>query len=414
MEPPPPVIPPRGQGRSNARAMDSLAWDEDQTWCSEPVDLTGMHERPGDSYLDTVRLIYGDSGELFAMQAADVGQSEGYRQAVAVTDVLPRSTATGLESERKIHASVGGTRTSDALSLRFLTALEPLRYDRGRSRFNIRIEDGEIVVGGTIEYVRGWLHYVILLGDHVPLLTGGRIRQRLNGSLNYRYCKKDEQAGAHGLVFWDGDAWVPVPDMWSSPLGTKLHGCAVWREGGQVHTQYGQRDWPDAVPEWSPAMLADKDRRLATFKRVIEDNWTGKVQLKRGDCLSNDPRCCRHPIRCEVNFVEVDALAPDGIVLAENDTRANASAWSISGTRLTAIHEFGHHLGNPDEYPGAGSVDVLVMGDGAVFGIDEESIMGGGREIRRRHYKFIAEALDELVRERLDKDFTYTIVDALP
>ncbi len=97
----------------------------------------------------------------------------------------------------------------------------------------------------------------------------------------------------------------------------------------------------------------------------------------------------------------------------EHFARANAKAWPLGADDDTAIHEFGHHLGNPDEYPGASSVNIFVNGDGAALGIDEASLMGEGDTARRRHLDTVAEALARLVEQELGKSYTYTPVEPL-
>jgi hypothetical protein len=114
-----------------------------------------------------------------------------------------------------------------------------------------------------------------------------------------------------------------------------------------------------------------------------------------------------------VSFAEIEKKLEHGIVITENDARANSENWPLHMTPQTTIHEFGHHLGNPDEYEGAGSVDIFVNGDGAKMGIDKLSIMGKGMTARRRHLKHVSEALTNLIQERLGKSYTFTVVDKL-
>jgi hypothetical protein len=79
------------------------------------------------------------------------------------------------------------------------------------------------------------------------------------------------------------------------------------------------------------------------------------------------------------------------------------------------IHEFGHHLGNPDEYTGAATVDPSVNTDGAKAGIDKKSIMGGeGMEVRRRHMTPICEALSKAVLDATGQKYSYTAVPVVP
>jgi hypothetical protein len=300
------------------------------------------------------------------------------------------------------------------LRLRFICNLPAVRYEHGLAHFDISIVDHEVVVGGTIPYTRGWMHYIIALGDTVPSDTDGLIGGNIDHSEDWRYCKEvygdsDEPT----LVYWNGAEWTPVPSTWKDPIGTKLSGMGVWNENGVVKHQYGKREWPDPVPEWSDEALAQKQLSLADVSDMLGYWWTYQFDLKRDGCLSTDVDCCRFRVKCTVNFAESSIKRKGGIILCENDTRANSDAWSYDSGSQTWAHEFGHHLGNPDEYLGAGTVDPSVNGDGATAGIDELSIMGEGDIVRRRHYKYICSALSKLVSKHLGKKYTYSVVDCI-
>jgi hypothetical protein len=286
-----------------------------------------------------------------------------------------------------------------------------VRYDAGYARFKVWMKGGRVVVGGEIEYTLGWMYYVIDLGDTVPSDTKGRIGGKFKGHLNWWYCKKHiGSKGAEELVYWNEEAWVAVPKTWESDLGTKLSGVAVWRENDVVKTQHGTRGWPDTLIDWTPAKRATVPARLLEMENDIILEWTQIFDVKRHGCLSIDPQCCRHPVDCDVKFVEV-AVKRKGIILAQNFARANASAWPFSTDARTAAHEFGHHLGNPDEYPGATSVDASVNTDGAVAGIDDEGLMGSGSTIRRRYFDDICAALSKSVARETDKTFSFSPVE---
>ena len=201
------------------------------------------------------------------------------------------------------------------------------------------------------------------------------------------------------------------PDpRYKSILVTKFCNCVM--QDGKKRVQYGKLPWPDPLLPWSDAATGHIEVAIERFKQDISNYWSGRFQLKRSSCDSIDPQCCRYPVRAQVSFVEVSHRSPRGrIILAQNETRANASAWALDTDDTTTAHEFGHHLGNPDEYPGARSVNPKVNGDGAVAGIDADGLMGSGDEIRRRYFNKIAEAMSELVETHLGQNFQYTVVD---
>jgi type VI secretion system VgrG family protein len=419
----PPMVPPvplrpdaRNADAGGDRQVLNIGWTEEEAWCSEPTTLWGRLQ--GTSMSGQTQVIHIENavdGALQQVEAFDPGNGLSFSHVMTISDILPRVSSSGYETERTLNASIGGSRTPSPLHFRFIDDLPAVRYTAQFESYYVSIVDREVVVGGTIEYTRGWMHYIIQLGESVPGDTGGIIGGKHYGSRDYRYCKRIyDDAGQKILVYWNGNTWVPVPPppSWSDPIGTKLYGMAVWQELGVVKTQFGTLPWPDPVPEWSARALEAKETRLDDASGAIGSYWTHEFELKRESCLSNAPECCRYTVRCSVSFVET-SIKRGGIILSESDSRANSGAWPMDLDNRTAAHEYGHHLGNPDEYVGAGSVDPTVNGDGAIAGIDDESLMGEGYDIRRRHYKPICGALSHLVSTHLGKTYTYTVVDRL-
>ena len=72
--------------------------------------------------------------------------------------------------------------------------------------------------------------------------------------------------------------------------------------------------------------------------------------------------------------------------------------------------EFGHHLGNPDEYAGA-KLDTTLNDDGATNGIDANSIMGQNlTTVKKRHYRTICKHFADMVKTHHGKTYTYEAV----
>jgi type VI secretion system VgrG family protein len=399
-----------------------IRWGAVEAWCSEPALLRVRCEGYDGSAAETVLI---DNEVDGATQAVDVVQpvASDCSFGVEIIDVLPRKLGDGVESERMLQASLASAKTVMPIRLRFISEIPQIRY----KRFDLRVSNHEVRVGGTIEYTRGWIFYIIRLDDLVPEGTGGIIGGKYHGSKDWRYCKPID-ADEGGYVYWNGGAWVDVPKSFSDPIGTKLYGMAVWREGDKVKTQFGKKAWPDPVPgRWTDEVIhspeavaygfperADQvESTLRWWAELISDYWSGQMDLERVECRGRAPDCCRHPVRCDVNFEETDAKG-QGIILAQNYARANASAWPYESDYETVLHEYGHHLGNPDEYEGATSVDPTVNGDGAKAGIDEHGLMGcGGDVFRRRYYNGICKALAQAVAQHTGKFFRYEAVEPL-
>jgi hypothetical protein len=72
-----------------------------------------------------------------------------------------------------------------------------------------------------------------------------------------------------------------------------------------------------------------------------------------------------------------------------------------------AAHEFGHHIGNPDEYAGA-AIDAALNDDGAVNGIDSDSIMGQNlTKVKKRHFRTICLHLTKMIRTATGREYTF-------
>lgn len=411
MEPMKPPRPDRDRPPGEQQIIQ-IHWIDQDAWCSEPAQLWVTSKGYDGSRDETVII---DNQVDGVTQCVDVVRPSTPTQtfAIEITDLAPRPIGDKVEAERELLATLAQARTPLPIRFRFLSELPRFRYAQGRARFDLTVENHEVIIGGTIEWTRGWIHYLIRLDDTVPAGTGGLIGKKYSGSEDWRYCKSQpDEDGRDRLVYWNGASWAVVPKAWTSKLGTRLHGLGVWREGDVVKTQYGLQ-WPEPVPDtWTHGPDGDDnvDMHVDFWAYQIEEFWTGKLELQRNECRGHEHECCRYRVRCAVNFTETDRKQR-GIILAQNRGRANADVWPYESDTFTVAHEFGHHLGNPDEYEGATSVDPTVNDDGAKAGIDNQSIMGDhGEIVRRRHFDAVCEAMALSVAEHTGKQFTYKAV----
>ena len=334
-----------------------------------------------------------------------------------VVNLLPRRIGANFEIERTLDATAVGQTTPTAIRLRFIPTLTLTACSIGISHFDMSVTNYEALVGGTINYIPGWIQFIIQLGATVPAGTGGNCGVNFGtptaGSFSgtdWRYAKRSTTTG--GLLYWDGSAWVAVPATWSDPANVLLYPIGLWAEGGTNHTQFGTTAWPEAIPAWGATETTLATTTLATWTTNINATWTNKFDLKRRECRSTEVQCCRYKTRCSVSFVQV-AVKGNGIVLAANNARSNAGVWSLGDTRAgMPPHEFGHHLGNPDEYAGGVGIDATVNTDGATAGIDPNSIMGAGLStVKRRHYNTICLHMAAMVSAQFGRSYHY---DAVP
>jgi hypothetical protein len=137
--------------------------------------------------------------------------------------------------------------------------------------------------------------------------------------------------------------------------------------------------------------------------------------MRRQGCVSTDQHCCRYSLVVNVDFTAVATRSGHTIVLAADDGRSNAGAWSMGDGRPgLAPHEFGHHLGNPDEYPGGVGIDTSVNTDGASAGIDGSCLMGSVPNdnvppIKARQLNIIKQHLANLIKAKEGVSWTFDV-----
>jgi len=404
-----------------------MEWQDTELWCSEPAKLAFVLEGVPVGAHEAGFVTDATSGDLVAGFGV-LAAGDRFEHTTTICDVLPRALPdSSIESSRDLNAKLSnGLCTPKAATLRFLTDLPSMSYEDGHTRFTIRLSGQKILIDHLIPFVRGMMGMTISLGELADEDAGGLLGIKRHGRTDWRYGKYVTVDGnPDRFAYWDGKGWRIAPAEFGkhdNALGEKKDGFALWRnkKGELQQSQKAKFPWPDPVPlEWAPQSLAILDQRIAKMSAAISEFWSQEFDLRRDRCQGYDLHCCRHPIVCDVSLIEVDGRVDHAIVITENDTRANSETWPLipnsgAASDTTAIHEFGHHLGNPDEYPGASSVDMFVNGDGAIMGIDKDSIMGSGRTRRRRHFDTIAKALAQLVERETGKSFTFTPVKKLP
>jgi hypothetical protein len=258
-----------------------------------------------------------------------------------------------------------------------------------------------LTVDAKIPFVAGWAGEAVKLGGAVPPTTGGLLDGQFAWS-GYRWMK-----GTLGRKqFWDGSAWRDVPRRFRFIDGNYMS-VGFYKQGRQFVCQHGGT-WPGTFDDWN-VEAPDYQWKLRGWTSKIDETWSGRFDIKRTDCKSHDRSCCRYRVRVQAMFVQQPAFDGRGIIVARGDIRSNASLFFLGDPQLEGIaHEFGHHLGNRDEYPGAETVDSSLNGDGAVNGIDEDSIMGRRMsKVKTRHFRTVAKAFGDAVFADHGETFTY-------
>jgi hypothetical protein len=217
--------------------------------------------------------------------------------------------------------------------------------------------------------------------------------------------------------YWDGKSWAATPAGWTYKNETVLT-LSFWKKGGKWICREDEKlEWPGGVADWKPAEYEGPgnpvESKLGEWKKQIEGLWTDTFDLKRVGCASTRPECCRYKTRAVVSFREVEEAKRGVLVVGNSMFRSNATLWSLGDTDANlAPHEFGHLIGNPDEYEGASRTQTGVKDDdGLVNGIDGNSIMGPNKAIvKRRHLKGVIQAMEWIAAEAYGRKYKYEAV----
>src|SRR6185312_1241044 len=241
------------------------------------------------------------------------------------------------------------------------------------------------------------------LGSKVPPATGGLLDGQLAWT-GYRWMKR---AGVKNK-FWDGKAWQDLPKGFTL-LDANNFCVGFYQSGAAFVCQYGGT-WPETFTAWN-VDAPDKAKTIKTWTDNIRATWTGKFDLKRADCKSTKKDCCRYRVKVAARFSKQSAFSAGVIILADGNIRSNDSLFFLGEPRVAmAAHEFGHHIGNPDEY-GSAKVDTSLNSDGAKNGIDPDSIMGQNlTKVKARHLRLLAKVLTDAIHAEYGKTFTFDAV----
>jgi hypothetical protein len=402
----PPPEPPRGPSARPAespRRIGSVRWVTAEAWCSDTATLAGATQNYADDELIEIGLDQRQGARHQSLSATVSG--DAFAVDWTVQEVLPASQGKHLTPRLSMDAHAGGHTSPRPLTINFITQLEQVAHRSGRSHFTLSLEDDVVQVGGAIRYVAGWGGEVVKLVDQVPADTGGLLDGQLRWP-GYRWMKR---AGERKL-FWDGETWQDLPVSMSLAENNRFS-VGFYRRGSDFVCQYGG-SWPESFQDWT-IDAADKRGRIKDWESNIHVTWTGKFDLKRQDCRSRDQRCCRYSIDAAVRFEREPQYSPGMMIVADGNIRSNDSLLFLGEPRISvAAHEFGHHLGNRDEYSCEG-VDKSLNADGAVAGIDPHSIMGQNMSaVKARHFDEIRQVFTRAVANAFGKPYNYWVVAA--
>ena len=291
--------------------------------------------------------------------------------------------------------------SSNDVTLSRLPDLPETHYSQGRNHFDVETEGLKVKISSDIKYLKGWGASVVNLGASAPANNVGAVAAFNVQGGPYWWMK--EVRGRK--KYWNGSAWRNLPQGFILNDGNNF--CVgFYKSGGQFICQYGG-NWPERFSDWN-IESANNRQRISDWRDNITTTWNDKFDLKRRGCASSADWCCRYETEFSVNFNKQNSLVAETIIVAPGNIRSNDSLWFLGEPRLAvAAHEFGHHLGNPDEYAGA-AIDTSLNGDGAVNGIDADSIMGQNlTHVKRRHFRTICAHLRAMVQQHTGRNHSY-------
>jgi hypothetical protein len=393
--------PPAKPSGAEAKKVVSIKWAVAEAWCSEVATVEGQTENYA-------------SGESVEVKAKEQGGSQTQtlmgkvsgktlRASWTIKEILPAKQGGHLAPDLKMDALAGGQTSPTPLTVKFVTAFAKIAHVQDRMHFELSLADNVVLIESDIKFVKGWGGEVVKLGARAPAGTGGLLDGQLAWA-GYRWMKN---VGL-GKRFWDGAAWQSLPAGFVLADSNNF-AVGFYKDGASFTCQYGGT-WPENFTDWN-IDAADKQSTITGWKNNIETTWTGKFDLKRQECKSSDKTCCRYSTKAAVSFSKQATFSAGMLIIADGNIRSNDSLLFLGETRIAvAAHEFGHHLGNPDEYSGA-AVDTSLNSDGASAGIDPDSIMGQNlTKVKARHLREICKAFADGVTGAFGKTYHYLAV----
>jgi hypothetical protein len=405
----------------------TLTWDKEETWCSEggPISGTTTHYADGEA----LSIAVTDKADGAAVLTLDVKVGgEAFKNDWKVIDVLPVG-GPSWKDKRELMGETAGVKTAKPMAVRFIPNVKrgkkdhTAQYDRTdpgatspkkvgvKCRFELEVTNYLLTIHGALKYVRGKGRERLQLND--ATLTGSFTAYGTASHWGYM------DAAAGKWKYWDGTAWKDTPATWTADNSNHF-GVAFYKSGSSwACRDVPGQSWPVAMADWEEAKYKGPgnttDTVLGKWKTNMDKVWTDKFDIKRKECKSTKPECCRYKTLCATKWEEAASYSSgETIIIVLEDVRSDAGMWALGDTRDgLAPHEFGHLLGAPDEYGGVGTTQLGVTdSDGLTNGVDADCIMGVNMTtVKKRHLKGIVEVLALLVKDEHGKSYTYEAVD---
>ena len=383
--------------------VTSLRWEKNLVFCSDSAVLSGTTEHADDGQRLNFDVLDKSSNKAVAAYELTV-KANAFRVTWPMTDILPNKAGSSYLDKMTLIASCQGTKSANELVAHFIPSAAKQVHVDGRKGFGLSTQDYVAVIDGTRNYIKGWSGKIIKLGSAVRVGTGGLIGEL--AWMGYRWMKTE---GVEHK-YWNGREWVALPDGFNLS-DSRQRNLPFIKKGEKFKCVYGG-EWPESFEDWNDESNANQNR-IKAWEATIKKVWSDRFRLKNVACNSANAVCCSYVVKCEAKFVKKENWAKGDVVIVPGNGRSSSNTWFIISNReTTTAHEFGHLIGNPDEYEGASTVDPSVNGDGAVNGIDTDSIMGQNmNRAKKRHFDTVAKHMKTVVHANTGRNFVFDVVD---
>ena len=390
-----------------------LRWEPAEGVCGDKINVVGSTDAPdGTSINFSLKAQQGSSPNLSGFTAQVNGGKVS--QTWEIKDVSFKSGSAFLESVSVAAQSTDANLPSNAAVLKVKAQLdtgeETFSADRAwgaisrHSEFKQKIEKFSSKITVSIKIMKGWG------GAWVDLSSAG-VTGKAGG------CPWDGMRWARSVTtgrtpnqYHDGKDWRSLPSGFHVTAANS--GSTGFYKDGTTWRSLEGGTWPEAFADYDFDKAAYA-RRRAEWMTNTHDTWTDVFHLRRKGCQSQaGTRCCLYEVDVTLAFSVVNTYASDVILVCTGGIRASAGLWAYDDARIkAAANKTGQQMGNPDEFKG-GAVDVSIADDGAVGGVDADSIMGQNLTgVKKRHYRSFAEMTQRLIKSTYGKDYAYEVVE---
>ena len=400
-----------------------LRWEPAKGVCGDTVKLLGFTDVfEGGSVNINIVAKQGESKAIKPVVATVTGGA--IEAPFKIADVSFSSGKTFLDQVELEAQPEGGMVTGDPPILTVQALLDtneetttiPERHWSGftlKPKFTMKVEKFRCKVHPAFDIMKMWAAYRVDL-------SGFKVTGTVTNGPNGNGLRWARVTGTNPMMpdqYYDGKKWVAIPAGFAAAAGTNSSiytAVGFYKSGSNFVPQSGGGggSFPTPFPDYDFNSTANTAKRN-TWIKVTHDKWTDVFPIRRKDCPSAPKtRCCIYDVEVNITFNVVTSDADGVIAVCEGSLRSNAGIWFMGDTRDdVAAHETGHHMDNPDEYTG-GAVDPTVNGDGAVNGIDADSIMGQNlTKVKKRHVHAFNTILATAIKNKYGRDYTYEAVD---